>query len=84
MSLARQIRVLWAREMRAALRERSIVVNSILVPVLLYPAILWAAFTGITFVQGQTEEMTAHVAVAMWAIWRLRTPYPGLRHPPSR
>ena len=60
------IRVLYLREVRSALRERTIVVNSILIPVLLYPFILWAAFTGLTFVQGQTEGYRSRIMVTGW------------------
>lgn len=55
--------VLYQREARAALRERTIVTNSILIPILLYPFMLWAMFTGITFVMGQTEAFVSRVAV---------------------
>lgn len=54
---------LYRNEARMALRERTIVVNSILIPVLLYPLILWLMFTGIVFVQGQTENLSSRVAV---------------------
>jgi sodium transport system ATP-binding protein len=60
----REVRTLYAWEFRSALRERTIVVNSILIPIFLYPFILWAMFTGITFVMGQTEGMVSRVAVA--------------------
>jgi ABC-type Na+ efflux pump permease subunit len=60
--------------MRSALRERSIVFNSILLPIVLYPLILWAAFTGIVFVQGQTEGFTSRVLVTDWP-----KGHPGLR-----
>lgn len=53
----------YAMELRSALRERSIVVNSILVPILLYPVLLWVMFTAITFVRGKTEDFTVRVAV---------------------
>ena len=43
----REVRVLYSREMRGALRERAIVLNSILIPVFLYPFLLWAAFTAV-------------------------------------
>ncbi|MFZ5786382.1 MAG: ABC transporter permease [Acidobacteriota bacterium] len=56
--------LLYRREMRTALREKNIVVNSILIPIFLYPFMLWAVFTGVMFVQGQTEGMVARVAVA--------------------
>lgn len=55
--------VLYLRELRSALRERTIVVNGILVPIFLYPFMLWATFTAITFVEGQTEGFISRVAV---------------------
>jgi ABC-type Na+ efflux pump permease subunit len=58
--------VLYLREIRSALRERTIVINSILIPILLYPFIMWAVFTGITFVQGQTEGAVSRVMVTNW------------------
>lgn len=62
----RAVLVLYRREVLSALRERTIVVNSILVPIFLYPFMLWAMFTGITFVQGQSEGLASRVAVAAW------------------
>lgn len=70
----REVGLLYRREMRAAFRERAIVVNSILLPILLYPLILWLAFTGIMFVQGQTEGYVSRVVVADWP-----PGHPGLR-----
>ncbi|MGH7973463.1 MAG: hypothetical protein ACREIC_32505, partial [Limisphaerales bacterium] len=61
-----QVRVLYLREMRAALRERAIVLNSILIPVFLYPFLLWAAFSGLTFVMGKTEGLVSRVVVTDW------------------
>lgn len=58
-----EIRILYLRELRAALRERSIVVNSIVLPVLLYPLLLWLVFTGLTFVQGLEEGFVSRVAL---------------------
>jgi sodium transport system permease protein len=55
------IRVLYWREIRSALRDRTIVTNSILLPVLLYPALIWLIYTGITFVSGQTEELKTRI-----------------------
>lgn len=52
----------YAREVRAALRERSIVINSILVPLLLYPVILWLFFLGFTFARGQEERFVSRLA----------------------
>jgi len=59
----RDIKVLYLREMRSALRDRTIVTNSILLPVLLYPVLIWLVFTGITFVSGQTEELKSRIAL---------------------
>jgi sodium transport system permease protein len=52
--------------MRSALRERNIVINSLLIPLLLYPFLLWLGFTGITFVGGQTEGHRSRVHVSGW------------------
>src|SRR3954453_18882852 len=59
----RDIGVLYQRELRSALRERSIVVNSILIPILLYPLLLWLMYTGITFVSGQTSDLESRIAL---------------------
>src|ERR1051326_5083537 len=59
----KDIQVLYRRELKSALRERSIVVNSILIPILLYPLLLWLMYTGMTFVSGQKSEMDSHVAL---------------------
>lgn len=59
----RDIRLLYRRELRSALRERSIVVNSILMPIFLYPVMLWAIFSGITLVQGLSEGFESRVAI---------------------
>src|SRR5262245_47331499 len=55
------IRVLYLREIRAALRDRTIVTNSILLPIFLYPLIIWLIFTGTTFISGQNEEMKSRI-----------------------
>ncbi len=60
----RQVSLLYGRELRAALRERNIVINSVLLPIFLYPVILWAMFSGIMFVQGQTAGFESRVQVA--------------------
>src|SRR5512147_3147333 len=57
------IRLLYMRELRSALRERNIVVNSILLPLFLYPLLLWLVYTGISFVGGQTEGFTSRIAL---------------------
>jgi sodium transport system permease protein len=70
----RQVRILYWRELRAALREKTIVLNSILIPIFLYPFLMWAVFTGLTFVMGQTETFVSRVLVANWP-----TSHPKLR-----
>jgi sodium transport system permease protein len=70
----RQVRILYAREVRAAFRERSIVLNSILIPVFLYPFLLWAVLSGLMFVMGQTEGLRSRVVVKNWPAG-----HPGLR-----
>jgi sodium transport system permease protein len=55
--------ILYRRELRSALREKSIVVNSVLIPILLYPLLLWAAFTGVTFVAGRMDEFVGRLAL---------------------
>ena len=55
---------LYRFEVRSALRERSIVINSILLPLLLYPGIMWLSFTGISFVRGQTDDMASRIVVS--------------------
>ncbi len=57
------IRLLYRREMVSAVRERNIVVNSILLPVFLYPALLWLVYTGISFVAGLTEGSSSRVVL---------------------
>lgn len=57
------IGVLYRRELRSALRERSIVVNSILIPIILYPLLFWLLYTGFTFVSGQTSELDSRVVL---------------------
>jgi len=57
----REILILYRRELRAAVRERTIVVNSLLMPVFLYPILLWVLFSAQTFVQGISEGFTSRV-----------------------
>lgn len=59
----RQIWTLYRHEVRCALRERSIVVYSIVLPIVMYPVLLWAVFAGISFVQGQSDRLLSRVAV---------------------
>jgi ABC-type Na+ efflux pump permease subunit len=63
-STGRAIRHFYLSELRGALRERNVVINTILVPVLLYPLILWMMINGFMFVQGQTERLVSRVEVA--------------------
>src|SRR4030042_883206 len=58
----RDVSTFYRYELRAALRERSIVVNTLLIPIFMYPLLLWAMFTGITYVVGQTEGLTSRIA----------------------
>jgi sodium transport system permease protein len=62
----RQVGIIYAREMRAARRERNIVINSIVLPIVLYPFIMWAVFSGIMFVQGQTAGFQSRIVVPTW------------------
>ncbi|MCP4663797.1 MAG: ABC transporter permease [bacterium] len=57
------IRILYLRELRAALRERGIVINSILLPLLLYPVLLWLVFSAMTFIRGQEERFVSRIAL---------------------
>ncbi|HKK94221.1 MAG TPA: ABC transporter permease [Longimicrobiales bacterium] len=59
----REIGILYRHELRSALRERTIVVNGILIPIFLYPVMLWGMFTAVTFVQGLNEGFTSRVVV---------------------
>jgi sodium transport system permease protein len=59
----RDVAVFYKYELKGALRERSIVLNSLLIPIFMYPLLLWAMFTGITFVVGQTEGIVSRVMV---------------------
>lgn len=61
-----EIRTLYRYELRAAWREKSIVINSLLIPLLLYPFILWAMFTGFSFLQGESAKSLSRVAVQNW------------------
>jgi sodium transport system permease protein len=60
---ARDVTTLYVQELRSALRERNIVVYSVLLPLLLYPLLLWAIFAGLTFVRGQQEGFVSRVAL---------------------
>lgn len=55
------IATLYLRELRAALRERSLVAYSLLLPLLLYPVVLWLGLTAMSFVAGQTDRQVSRV-----------------------
>lgn len=61
--MIRDIGVLYGRELRSALRERTIVVNGILIPIFLYPVLLWALFSAMIFVEGLAEGFASRVVV---------------------
>jgi sodium transport system permease protein len=58
-----EIRILYVREVRSALRERNIVINSIILPLVLYPAMMWLIFSGISFVAGQSDSLDSRVMI---------------------
>jgi sodium transport system permease protein len=60
---ARDVWVLYLQELRSALRERNIVIYSVLLPLLLYPVLMWVVFSAITFVRGQTEGFVSRIAL---------------------
>jgi sodium transport system permease protein len=66
------VRVLYLRELRAALREKAIVINSILIPTFLYPFLLWVALTGIMFTAGQTDKVPSRLVVRSWPEARIK------------
>src|SRR5690242_1279266 len=70
----RHVSILYRREMRGAFREKTIVVNSILIPIFLYPFLLWAGFSMMTFILGQTEGLRSRIVVRNWP-----NAHPGLR-----
>jgi sodium transport system permease protein len=57
----KDIRTLYLRELRSALRERGIVVYSIIIPVVLYPLLFWLVYTAFTYANGQASELKALV-----------------------
>jgi sodium transport system permease protein len=57
----KDIRVLYLREIRSALRDRAIVTNSIILPIFLYPVMMWLVYTGITFVSGQNNDLKSRI-----------------------
>jgi len=59
----REIHILYVRELRSALRERNIVINSIILPVVLYPAFMWLIFSGVSFALGQAESLDSRIMI---------------------
>jgi sodium transport system permease protein len=57
----RDVRTLFLHEIRAALRERNIVVYSLLIPAILYPLLIWLTWTAASFVSGQSEGPTSRI-----------------------
>ena len=57
------VRLVYARELKSALREPTVVVNSVLLPIFLYPVLLWLMFSALTFAEGLAEGFTSRVAV---------------------
>ncbi len=55
--------VLYLHELRSALRERNIVVYSLLIPAILYPLLIWIVWTASTFVSGQNESQSCRIAL---------------------
>jgi sodium transport system permease protein len=55
--------ILYRRELTSALRERTIVVNGILIPIFLYPLLLWGMFSAMLFVEGLAEGFESRVAL---------------------
>jgi sodium transport system permease protein len=53
--------VLFRSDLRAALRERTIVTNSLLIPLLLYPGMIFLAILGFTIYESQTAGLISRV-----------------------
>ena len=57
----RSIYHLYRSELRAAFRERNIVINTVIMPALLYPVLLWVLFNGLLFIRGQNEGQFSRI-----------------------
>jgi sodium transport system permease protein len=57
----KDIGTLYLRELRSALRERGIVVYSIIIPVVLYPLLIWLVYTGFSYANGQSAESRSRI-----------------------
>ncbi len=58
-----QLWILYTRELKSAFRERSIVVQGVLLPIFMYPVLLWVMFSALVLVQGLNEGFTSRVVV---------------------
>ncbi|MCE7874246.1 ABC transporter permease [bacterium CPR1] len=63
LSRAGDVWLLYQRELRSALREKNILLYSLLVPALLYPCILWLIFSADSLVRGTLEQTPSRVAM---------------------
>ena len=57
------IRLLYLSELRSALRERSVLINGILIPLLMYPLMMWVMFSGFLFVTARFESFDSRVEI---------------------
>ena len=57
------IRLLYRREVRMALRERGVVLGCVILPLFFYPVLLWLMLSSFGFVQGQDEKRPGRVAL---------------------
>ncbi len=57
------IRLLYLSELRSALRERSVLINGILIPLLMYPLMMWVMFSGVLFVTARFESFDSRVEI---------------------
>ena len=57
------IRLLYLREARTALRERGVVLGCLVLPLFFYPVLLWLMLSSFGFVQGQDERRPGRVAL---------------------
>lgn len=63
MSRPSDVWLLYWRELRSALRERNILLYSLLVPALLYPCVLWMIISADSMVRGMLEQSLSRVAL---------------------
>ncbi len=63
MSRPGDVWLLYWRELRSALRERNVLLYSLLVPALLYPTVLWMIISADSMVRGMLEQSRSQVAL---------------------